>query len=59
MPTINKRRLLSTAEAAAYLGVSRNTIRNYVAAGLIHPFRVGPKLLRFDPIDLDRATRQS
>lgn len=48
------KRLLSTAEAADYLGVSQNTIRNYVDRGLITPNRVGPRpLLKFDTADLD------
>lgn len=52
------RRLLSTAEAAEYLGVSVNTIRNYIAKGLITAQRVGPKLLKFNPADLDKAAHR-
>jgi excisionase family DNA binding protein len=47
-------RLIPTAEAAKRLGVSPNTLRSYVAAGLISCRRVGPKLLRFDPNEIDR-----
>ena len=54
----NQPRLLSTAQAAAYLGVSPNTVRNYIARGLLSAHRVGPKLLKFDPADLDRAARR-
>jgi excisionase family DNA binding protein len=57
MSQISKR-LLSTAEAAAYLGVCRNTIRNYIARGWLPAHRVGPKLLRFDPADLDRVAHR-
>ena len=56
MPTQSKR-LLSTAQAADYLGVSTNTIRNYIARGILTAHRVGPKLLRFDPADLDAFER--
>jgi excisionase family DNA binding protein len=45
--------LLSTAEACAYLRIGKTTLRQYIADGRIHPIRLGPKLLRFDPDDLD------
>ena len=47
------RQLLSTPQAAAYLGVSVNTIRKYLAEGKIRARRVGVKLIKFDPADLD------
>lgn len=47
-------RWLSTAQAAEYLGVSVNTVRNYVGAGRLKVRRMGPKLLKFDVADLDR-----
>jgi excisionase family DNA binding protein len=37
--------LISTAQAARRLGVSPNTVRNYVANGQLTAIRVGPKLL--------------
>jgi len=49
--------LLKTREACAYLRVSRTTLRQYIADGLIHPIRLGPKTLRFDPADLDSVLR--
>lgn len=52
------RRLLSSAEAASYLGVSINTLRNYVAAGLLTNRRVGPRLLKYDPAELEAFTRR-
>jgi len=45
--------LISTAEAARRLGVSPNTIRNYVANGQLTAIRVGPKLLKFDADEVD------
>jgi excisionase family DNA binding protein len=49
--------LLKTREACAYLRVSRTTLRQYVADGLIHPIRLGPKNLRWDTADLDGVLR--
>ncbi|QLL06664.1 helix-turn-helix domain-containing protein [Mycobacterium vicinigordonae] len=51
-------RLLSTVQAADYLGVSTNTIRNYIARGWLTAHRIGPKLLKFDPADLDRVAER-
>lgn len=36
---------LSTAEAAAFLGLSETTIRTYVARGKLHPQRIGQTLV--------------
>ncbi len=49
--------LLTTAEACAYLRIGRTTLRQLIADGWIHPVRLGPKLLRFDPADLDGVLR--
>jgi excisionase family DNA binding protein len=46
--------LISTTDAAERLGVSPNTLRGYVASGLISCRRVGPKLLKFDADEVDR-----
>lgn len=51
-------RLLSTTQAAAYLGVSPNTIRKYRDDGKIRAFLVGEKLVKYDPQDLDRFLRE-
>jgi excisionase family DNA binding protein len=45
--------LISTAQVAGRLGVSTNTIRNYVANGQLTAIRVGPKLLKFDVAEVD------
>ncbi|MCV7222956.1 MULTISPECIES: helix-turn-helix domain-containing protein [Mycobacteriaceae] len=47
-------RWLSTSQAAEYLGVSVNTVRNYIADGRLKVHRMGPKLLKFDRAELDR-----
>jgi excisionase family DNA binding protein len=44
-----------SAEACAYLRIGKTTLRQYISDGLIHPLRLVPKLLRFDPDDLDGA----
>jgi excisionase family DNA binding protein len=51
-------RLLSTREAAAYLGVSPNTIRKYRKQGLRFS-KVGEKLVKYDPLDLDDFAQKS
>jgi excisionase family DNA binding protein len=47
----------STAEAAAYAGVSVKTIRRRVLDGTLPAHRVGPRLLRIDTRDLDKLFR--
>lgn len=44
---------ISLAEAADRIGVSTRTLRRYVAAGTIKAHRVGPRLLKIDPDDLN------
>jgi excisionase family DNA binding protein len=46
------------AEAAASRGVSTRTVRRWIAAGLLPAYRVGPRLVRIDPDDLDRLERR-
>ncbi len=53
------RRLVLSTEAAAYLNVSVNTLRKYVAAGDITARRVGPRLLKYDPAELEAFTRRA
>jgi excisionase family DNA binding protein len=50
--------MLSTTAAAAYLGVSANTIRKYRDDGKIRAFHVGERLVKYDPEDLDRFMRE-
>ena len=44
---------LSPAESAAYMGVNESTIRRWIKKGLLPAERVGPRLLRIKPVDLD------
>ena len=48
-------RLLSVKQAAAYLGVCQNTIRNLRKRGELESTRVGPRLVRFRQEQLDAA----
>lgn len=50
--------LMSLKEAAEYLGVSPNSVRNYIARGRLKSLRVGPKLIKFRKADLDRFIDQ-
>lgn len=57
--------LLTSAEVARRVGVSRQTVRNWAVSGELAAIRLpGRGLLRFDPADVDRllqtlATDQS
>jgi len=46
-------RLLSPREAADLLGVSIVSIRRYYTAGRLRATRIGPKLVKFRPEDLE------
>lgn len=48
---------LSTKEAAKHIGVSVNTLRKYVAKGLVPAHKFGERLLKFDPAELDDAVK--
>lgn len=41
-------------EAARRLGLDVRTIRRLIAAGKLPAYRIGPKVIRIDPADLDR-----
>jgi len=51
------RRWLTQVEAAEYLDVSTRTVRNYIAAGYITGYRLGPRALRLDARELDSLLR--
>jgi len=51
-------RKLSISEAADYHNVSTQTIRRYIRTGRLPAYRVGARLLRIDPADLDRLSRR-
>jgi len=45
----------SARQAADLVGVSTRTIHRYVAEGRIRAFRCGPKLIRLDLNEVERA----
>jgi excisionase family DNA binding protein len=48
---------ISQADAAARLHVSVKTIRRRIAEGTLTAYRVGPKLIRLDPAEVDALLR--
>lgn len=54
---MSKQNLVRVREAAEAKGVSQNTIRNWIARGVITGYRFGPSMLRVDLNELDRLTR--
>lgn len=45
---------ISVAAAAETYGCSPRTIRRHIAEGRLRAYRVGPRLIRIDPRDLDQ-----
>jgi len=43
----------SVGEAADRVGVSTKTVRRWIASGQLAGYRMGPRLLRVDPDDVD------
>jgi excisionase family DNA binding protein len=52
-----RQRRLSVAEAADYHRCSEKTIRRAIADGRLRAYRVGSRMIRIDPRDLDRLAR--
>lgn len=57
---INIKRFLSADDLATYLHISKRTVYGWVHKGILHPIRIGPRLVRFDreQIDLWIAAQQ-
>lgn len=58
MPIDQASRDLSIAEAAHRKNVSAKTIRRWIADGRLPAERVGPRLIRIHPEDLDAIGRR-
>jgi excisionase family DNA binding protein len=56
--TATRRRLQSITSAADYLNVSTRTVRRLIAAGKITGYRVGNRIIRIDPAELDAMLRE-
>ena len=52
-------RKMTVAEAARYWGCSQRTIRNRIASGELPASRMGPRMIRLDPGDLDRLAQDA
>lgn len=48
---------ITLAEAASRCGVTVKTIRNRIADGSLVGYRIGPRLLRVDPAEVDALMR--
>jgi excisionase family DNA binding protein len=52
-----RRRMGTAAAAAEQVPCSEKTIRRYIAAGRLHGYRVGPRMIRVDLDELDELLR--
>lgn len=50
----SRRQYESVGDAATRVGVSTKTLRRWIASGQLAGYRMGPRLLRVDPDDVDR-----
>ncbi|MDO3332770.1 DNA binding domain-containing protein [Mycobacteroides abscessus subsp. bolletii] len=50
---LSQRRLVSLAVAAERLDVCPRTLRRYIAAGRLTAYRIGPRLIKVDPNELE------
>jgi len=50
----SRRQYESVGDAAARVGVSTKTVRRWIASGQLAGYRMGSRLLRVDPDDVDR-----
>lgn len=55
--TTNRRRYVTQAEAADYLGVTARTIRQMIADGRLTGYRSGPRIVRVDLNEVDAAMK--
>ncbi len=53
MENIKQEERLSIRQSAELLGVSENTIRNYLIRGELHGERIGKRIIRIRKSDLD------
>ena len=49
------KKYVSARQAADIVGVSTRTIHRYVNEGRLRAYRCGPKLIRFDAEEVERA----
>lgn len=51
------RQLITLPEAGGRLGLTERTIRNYVAAGRLTGYRIGPRAIRVDAHEVEALAR--
>jgi len=51
------RKLLSVTQAAQTCGVTSQTIRYWIQGGYLRAYRMGPKTIRIDAVDLEKLIR--
>jgi excisionase family DNA binding protein len=56
--TATRRRLQSITSAADYLNVSTRTVRRLISSGRLTGYRVGNRIIRIDPAELDAMLRE-
>ncbi len=49
---VGERRYVGYSELSGMLGISRGTLYSMVARGQIPHFRIGPRLVRFDLVEI-------
>ena len=49
-------RLITIQEAALRCGVHKNTLRNWILEGKLKAVRIGARIVRIDPTELDALT---
>lgn len=49
-------RLITIQEAALRCGVHKNTLRNWILEGKLKAVRIGARIVRIDPAELDALT---
>lgn len=56
MPAIpTRRQFITVRQVCDKHQISRRTVYRYIQQGLLNPYRVGPKLIRFDADEVERA----
>jgi excisionase family DNA binding protein len=51
-------RLKTVKQASQITGLSPNTLRKYVAEGKLTAYKVGDRLVKYDPSDLDKLVQK-
>lgn len=55
---VEEMKLITIDEAAQRIGVHPNTIRNWLKAGNLKGYRIGPRFIRIDETELMEAVQR-